>query len=286
MIQRVRSIGIAASLVVLSAGIASAQRGGGGLPRIVSAPAPAPAAPVAAGGGVMGVPRYAVPAGPTAPRGGNLPRLTSYQGGGYRPGAGYAGGAGYGTGMMGGASGQRFTPGRSQRWQSGYTRWGAGTSCFGGCYTGGVGGHHKHFLGSFVVGYPFWGAVVWPYFDYGYYGSTYTEPAAESYEPARASSKLIVVGGGTTGGGDALTVETLGDSVRLSWLGANRPVREVKLFVADSAHRELATRSASPLAPTATFEVATLSAPVAFAGVAVTFADGVMTTTTVPYLRR
>jgi hypothetical protein len=136
-----------------------------------------------------------------------------------------------------------------------------------------------------VVGYPFWGPLVWPYFDYGYYGSTYAEPA-ESYEPPRAASKLIVVGGGTAGGGDALTIEALGDSVRLSWLGANRPVREVKLFVADSARRELATRSASPMAPTATFEVATLSAPVAFAGVAVTFADGAMTTTTVPYLRR
>jgi hypothetical protein len=187
---------------------------------------------------------------------------------------------------MGGASGQGFAPGTSQRGRSGYTRWGAGVNCFGGCYTGGFGGYRKHFFGSFVVGYPFWVPVVWPYFDYGYYGTTYTEPAAESYAPARAPAKVIVVGGGTTGGGDALTVETLGDSVRLSWLGANRPVREVKLFVADSAHRELATRSASPTAPTATFEVATLSAPVAFAGVAVTFADGVMTTTTVPYLRR
>jgi hypothetical protein len=128
--------------------------------------------------------------------------------------------------------------------------------------------------------------VAWPYWDYGYSGSTYTEPSEQAYEPAHVGSKLIVVGGGTTGGGDALTIETVGDSVRLSWLGTNRPVREVKLFVADSAHRELATRSASPMAPTATFEVTTLSAPVAFAGVAVTFADGAMTTTTIPYLRR
>ena len=254
MTQPVRTIGIAASLVLFFAGIASAQRGGGGLPRIVSAPPPAPAA-----AGRMGVPAYATPgAGPTAPRAGNLPRLAG-RGGGYL---------------------------RGSR-QSAYTRWGASSSCFGGCLAGGVGGFHKHFLGSFVVGYPFWGAVVWPYFDYGYYGSTYTEPAAESYEPPRAASKLIVVGGGsTTGSGDALTIEALGDSVRLNWLGANRPVREVKLFVADSARRELATRSASPMAPTATFEVATLSAPVAFAGVTVTFADGAMTTTTVPYLRR
>ena len=284
MIQPVRTIGIAASFVLFSAGIASAQRGGAGLPRLVSAPAPAPAAPAAAGR--MGVPRYANPAaGPTAPHGGNLPRLESHSPG-YRSGAGYAGGAGYGNGVMGAAPGQRFGSGHSRPRQGGYTRWGAGTSCFGGCFTGGVGGYRKHFRGSFVVGYPFWGPLMWPYFDYGYFSSTYTGPAAESDEPPRAASKLIVVGGGTTGGGDALTIEALGDSVRLSWLGANRPVREVKLFVADSARRELATRSASPLAPTATFEVATLSAPVAFAGVAVTFSDGAMTTTMVPYLRR
>jgi len=273
MIQPVRTIGIAASFILFSAGSASAQRGGGALPRLVSAPAPAAS-------GRMGVPAYASPAaGPTAPRGGNLPRLTAHPGG-------YRSGAGYRNGMMG-SPGQRFAPGGSGTRQSAYTRMGAGANCFGGCVIGGVGGFHRHFLGSFVVGYPFWGPVAWPYFDYGYYGSTYTEPAAESYEPARAASKLIVVGGGTSsGGGDALTIEALGDSVRLSWLGANRPVREVKLFVADSARRELATRSASPMAPTATFEVVTLSAPVAFAGVTVTFADGAMTTTTIPYLRR
>jgi len=271
MVQPVRIIGIAASFVLFSAGAALAQRGGG-LPRIVSAPAaPAPA-------GRMSVPRYANPsAGPTAPRGGNLPRLEAR--GGYRSGTAYR------TGMMA-TPGQPIGTTGSRPRQAGYTLWGAGASCVGNCFGGGIGGYHRHFRGSFVVGYPFWGAIVWPYFDYGYAGSTYTEPADQSYEPTHPGSKVIVVGGGTTSGGDALTIETLGDSVRLSWLGANRPVREVKLFVADSAHRELATRSASPMAPTATFEVATLSAPVAFAGVAVTFADGGMTTTTIPYLRR
>jgi hypothetical protein len=273
MNQPVRTIGIAASFVLFSSGAVSAQRGGGGLPRIVSAPAPA--AP--ATGGRTSVPRYANPAaGPTAPRGGNLPRLES-RAGGYRR---------YANGVMGAAPNRPFGSGSARPRTGGYTRWGVGTSCFNGCFVGGINGYRKHFLGSFVVGYPFWGAVVWPYFDSGYYGTTYAEPAEQAYEPARTGSKLIVVGGGTSGGGDAVTIETLGDSVRLTWLGANRPVREVKLFVADSAHRELATRSASPMAPTATFEVATLSAPVAFAGVAVTFADGAMTTTTIPYLRR
>jgi len=269
MIQPVRTIGIAASFVLFSARAAAAQRGGG-LPRIVSVPTvPAPA-------GRMGIPRYANPAaGPTAPRGGNLPRLAAR--------SGYRSGTAYRNGVMA-TPGQPVARGSRPR-QPGYTIWGAGASCYRNCF-GGIGGFHRHFLGSFVVGYPFWGAVAWPYFDYGYYGSTYAEPAEQAYEPTHPGSKVIVVGGGTTSGGDALSIETLGDSVRLSWLGANRPVRDVKLFIADSAHRELATRSASPMAPTATFEVATLSAPVAFAGVAVTFADGAMTTTTIPYLRR
>jgi hypothetical protein len=80
-----------------------------------------------------------------------------------------------------------------------------------------------------------------------------------------------------------LTVESVGDSVKLSWLANGRQAREVKLFVADSAQRQLATRITNPATPTATFEIATLSAPVAYAGVSVTFTDGVMSTTVVPY---
>ena len=268
MIQPVRSIGIAASLILASTGIASAQRGG--LPRLVAAPAPAPmpAAPAATGRGMVAVPRAA---GPTAPVGGGLPRLVTRPGGGY--GRGYAmGSGGFRGGFSNGANG-------SHRWQPGYTR-GVGSACVGGCWGGGT--RFKHFYGSYIVGYPFWTV---PYV-YDYYGSTYVDSAAESYAPepaGRTAPKLIVIGAGSAGSGDALTVETMGDSVRLSWLAAGRPAREVKLFVADSARRELATRSASPSTPTAVFEVATLSSPVAFAGVTVTFADGVVTTTMVPY---
>ena len=263
MIQPFRTIGIAASLVLISTGIASAQRGGrGGLPRLVAAPEPAPM-PAATGRGMMAVPRVA---GPTAPAGGGLPRLTTRSNRGFGGGVSNSGNA-------------------SNRWQQGSTRW-AGAGCAGGCWNCGFGCRHKPFFGSFVAGYPFWTVpYVYDYYGYGY-GSGYVESAAGSYAPepsGRTAPKLIVIGGGSAGGGDALTVETLGDSVRLSWLVAGRPAREVKLFVADSAHRELATRSASPATPTAVFEVATLSAPVAFAGVTVTFTDGVVTTTMVPY---
>jgi hypothetical protein len=303
-VQMTQSIRIArtasiAALVLLPGGVVSAQRGSRGTmgtPRVgppVSAPAPSPSP---TGRGVMTVPRYQNPAaGPMRPRGGNLPRIVTRQGSGYirgsRLGSGYntgssfGGGAGFHSGSTFDGFGHRFEPGASRRWRPGYTRPGFGANCFGGCFSITIGGRTSRFFSSFRYGYPFAIPIFVPFA----YGTTYgyvEEPVAEygpEPEVGRASSKLIVVGGGTGGGGDALTIETLGDSVRLSWLAAGRTAREVKLFVADSAKRELATRSASAAAPTATFEVSTLSAPVAFAGVTVTFADGVTTTTMVPY---
>jgi hypothetical protein len=160
-----------------------------------------------------------------------------------------------------------------------------GLGCGYGCYRVGAGVRSGRFAGHFFIGYPFVIPIAIPYYYESSYES-YSEAAVASEpvyrEPERAASKLIVIGAGG-GGGDALTVETLGDSVRLGWLGSTRPAREVRLFVSDSAQRQLASRSASPSAPTATFEVATLSAPVSFAGVTVVFADGVTTTTVVPY---
>jgi len=304
MTQPVRTILIATAFVLTAGVVASAQsgsRGTMGVPRVVTAPPPSTihAAPPPSSRGVMGGPRYD---SPTGPRAAGVPRITTYQGGGgyirgrrvgtYGSGAthgnGSSYGAGYGSGSsMGGGFGHRFGPGTSRRWRPGYTTV-VGAGCFGTCFRIGVGARSARFFGSFVVGYPFGIPIYVPYFSYSAY-DTYSQPIVESYapevEPARAASKLIVVGAGSGGGGDALTVETVGDSVRLNWLGATRPAREVKLFVADSARRELATRSASPSAPTATFEVSTLSAPVAFAGVTITFADGVTTTTMVPYRR-
>jgi hypothetical protein len=245
---------------------------------------------------------------PTGPRGGDLPRITTRQGSGYvrsyrsragygsgssygggstsSGGSSYGSGSGYATGMgFGDGYGHRFEPGSSRRWRPGYTAPGYGAVCSIGCVRVGIGGRASRFFGSFSIGYPFAIPIYVPYF-YSTTVERYVEPAPDSYyepEPSRASSKLIVIGAGTGGGGDALTVETVADSVRLQWLGAGRPAREVKLFVADSTQRPLATRSASPSSPTATFEIATLSAPVAYAGVTVTFTDGVTSTTIIPY---
>jgi len=297
-IARITRTASIAALVCFPAGVASAQRGSRGTMGAPMRPAPStPAPPSPSGRGVLTVPRagYETPrAGPTAPRGGNLPRIITRQGSGYirgsrlgsgdNSGSSFNGGSGFNSGSSFDGFGHRFEPGVSRRWRAGYTRPGFGANCFGGCFSITIGGRTSRFFSSFRYGYPFAIPIFVP-FAYGTtYGGYVEEPVAEyAPEPGRASSKLIVVGGGNGSGGDALTIETLGDSVRLSWLASGRAAREVKLFVADSAQHELATRSASPGAPTATFEVSTLSAPVAFAGVTVTFADGVTTTTTVPY---
>ena len=290
MIQPVRSAAFAASLLVFAATTSLAQRGSRGtigVPRVVTTPLPTTSStpPRSSGRATGSGPHY-----PTAGvrRAGDLPRIVSEPP--RRRDSSY--GNGYGNGVGGG--GVRYNDGRAVNrgtriWrQRPYTRWGVGAGCGFGCGGVSVGLRSRGFFGSFMIGYPFAVPVMVPYYGYGAviydrYVETSVEPYEPEPEPSRSASKLIVIGGGTGGGGDALTIETIADSVRLSWLGAARPAREVILFVADSAQRRLATRSASPSAPTATFEVATLSAPVAFAGVSVTFVDGVTSTTLVPY---
>jgi hypothetical protein len=305
---RFAALATAFSSVVTSVALAQRSRGTmGGAPAVTQQP-PAPAPSSIPRGGTMSVPMY----GPRdyGPRGGNLPRIVTEpprrQGYGY--GYGLAGSTGYSSRDRDGRlfwydENDRDNRGyRSDRDDRGdrsdrtirYSRPGYTTyspyvrrpiPCGIGCVRFAGGLRSGRVFGSFVIGYPFYVPIVVPYI----YDATYVrygEPAADSYAPPPATdqpaSKLIVIGAGT-GGGDALTVETRGDSVRLSWIGANRAAREVRLFVSDSAQQQLASRRASPTAPTATFEIATLSAPVAFAGVSVTFTDGVTSTTVVPY---
>ena len=268
---------VAAGMLVALARDVSAQ-GGGGLPRITTA-APAPA-PMPAWGGMTAGPTMP---SMTAPRGGYNPPTGAAPAGSSRRGElprlqtawpGYGASGGYGA-SSGAIAGSRYS-------RAPYTRWGVGSGCRYGCVSGGHGGR---FAKWYIIGYPLFGAAIfYPYYyDYGYSG--YSEASTDAYtsEPSRPTSKLIVVGGGGTGGPDALTVESIADSVRLAWLANGRVAREIKLFVADSAKRELATRSPNPSTPTATFEIATLSAPVAYAGVTVVFPDGVTSTTLVPY---
>ena len=277
-----RTMAVAATLTAVTTTVATAQRSRGtmGVPRTVT---PRPAAPPSASSrGTTAPPRRPYAA---SPRSSSLPRLVTEPP--RRPGSGYAFGSSAGGGRSYGG-GRGYDDRRPRYSRPPTRRWGVTSGCVYGCVRFGAGIRSSRFFSSFFIGYPFAVPVYLPYVYESSY-VRYAEPVVDGYtveaerEPERAASRLIVIGGGTGSGGDALTVETLGDSVRLSWLAAGRSAREVKLFVADSARQELASRSASPLAPHATFEVATLSAPVAFVGVSVTFVDGVSSTTVVPY---
>ena len=306
---RIAILATAFSSVATSVALGQRSRGTMGAPAVTPPrPTVRPVPPPPSTRGMMYVPRQS---GPTAPRTGDLPRMVTEP---RRPISGY--GYTFGSGSRYDDPSRGDRGGRYDR-NNGYPRTGyyyergdrgvrysrppytTGYNpyvpasrrmlvCGFGCVRFGGGLRAARVFATFSIGYPFFVPVVVPYIYDGTY-VRYGDASADAYVPepqpeaARGASKLIVVGGGSAGGGDALTVETVGDSVRLSWLNAGRAAREVRLFVSDSAKRELAARSASPSSPTATFEIATLSAPVAFAGVSVTFTDGVTSTTMVPY---
>jgi hypothetical protein len=171
-------------------------------------------------------------------------------------------------------------------------------SGFGACVRGVCGCFGARYCGTTLFfGFPY---VVSPYvvpvplpMDVTDQSSYYAQPApSEPLAPAPAPrstdtsfahSKLIIVGGESGRGGDALTIEQLGDSVlRLTWLGSIRPIREARVFVADSTQRTLRSQRVDVKTPSALFETRELRRRIAYAGVAVTFTDGVMSTTMVP----
>ena len=296
MIRRPRSLTIstpaavvAAAILVAAPGEASGQRGGRGtmsVPRVTTAPSrPVTSSPARPARPSSGSGRGYMTGGSSSgvtggyARRGDLPRVSMQQPSRRNSDRAYA--RTYDRGY----SASSYSSGGSRYWRSSSARWGG--KCVYGCTVFGGGVRLGRFAGSFVIGYPVFSIPVFVPYYYHEHDVAYdrSDDVDDSYaaDSRRPASKLIVVGGGTAGGSDALTVESLTDSVRLSWLANGRVAREVKLFVADSARRELATRTASPSAPTATFEIATLSAPVAFAGVTVVFADGVTSTTLVPF---
>jgi hypothetical protein len=305
MTKLIRIGTLGALLVTSASALAQRTRGTIGTQPVVTQPSPPPPRPTPGVRGTM-----ATPQGPmiSPPKPGGLPWIVSEPRRGDSRSGSSRGDDRYGStrgdnrygstrGTTGYGSRGIITTGhpsdrRPRYYSRPYTRWGVGNGCVYSCFTIGTGIRTGRFFSSFTVGYPFAVPILVPYFIVSSQESyveraddRYVERADDRYaeEPPRAASKLIVIGGSSGGGGDALTVESVGDSVKLSWLANGRQAREVKLFVADSAQRQLATRITNPATPTATFEIATLSAPVAYAGVSVTFADGVMSTTVVPY---
>ncbi|MGH7709991.1 MAG: hypothetical protein ACREOG_01835 [Gemmatimonadaceae bacterium] len=102
------------------------------------------------------------------------------------------------------------------------------------------------------------------------------------YDPTK--SKMLTIGGGADGGGGVMRIESVSDSVvRLTWLGNPRPIREVRVLLADSTQRTLRSALVDRETPSALLRVADLATRVAYVGLTITFADGAIETTLVPY---
>lgn len=120
-----------------------------------------------------------------------------------------------------------------------------------------------------------------------YYPVRVREPRPEPVVPAvpynPAASRTVMIGRGGDGGAGVMHIERLQrDSLRVTWRGAVRPVREVRLYLADANHQSLVARPVTLLRRDARFSRRGLPRPAAFVGLAVTYADGSMQVTLVP----
>jgi hypothetical protein len=116
------------------------------------------------------------------------------------------------------------------------------------------------------------------------YATRPTEPAPprKPYDPAK--SRMLTIGGGADGGGGVMRIEPVSDSlVRLTWLGNPRPIREARLFLADSAQHQLRSARVDSVTPSVLFDLTPWRADVAYAGLTIHFADGATQTTLVPF---
>ncbi|MGH7695639.1 MAG: hypothetical protein ACRENH_11700 [Gemmatimonadaceae bacterium] len=109
-----------------------------------------------------------------------------------------------------------------------------------------------------------------------------SQKISQPYDPTK--SRMLTVGEGADGGGGVMRIERLENNVlRLTWRGSLRPIREARLFIADSLQKTLRSARVDSDTPSALFEIANLEGKIAFAGLIVTYADGAVQTTLVPY---
>lgn len=104
----------------------------------------------------------------------------------------------------------------------------------------------------------------------------------QPYDPTK--SRMLTIGEGADGGGGVMRIERLANNMlRLTWRGSLRPIREARLFIADSSQKSLQRARVDNDTPSALFEIAEFDGKIAFTGLTVIFADGAVQTTLVPY---
>jgi hypothetical protein len=102
----------------------------------------------------------------------------------------------------------------------------------------------------------------------------------ETQQPSSRGSELIVVGG--QHGDAAIDVRQVGgDTIQLTRPGSEAGVRQVTLFLADSLRHPIVEQTVSAAPYTANF---TPTSATAFVGITVTYTNGTIATTIVPYI--
>ncbi|MGQ0539386.1 MAG: hypothetical protein ACT4R6_10595 [Gemmatimonadaceae bacterium] len=113
--------------------------------------------------------------------------------------------------------------------------------------------------------------------------------SAAEYPPTTVDptkSKMLTIGTGADGGAGVMRIERLeGGTLRLTWFGSSRPVREARLFIADSAQRALRSVFVDAVTRSALFRIADIEDSIAYTGLTIIFIDGSTQTTLVPYRR-
>jgi hypothetical protein len=104
----------------------------------------------------------------------------------------------------------------------------------------------------------------------------------EPYDPTK--SRMLTIGEGADGGGGVMRIERLeNNTLRLTWRGSARPIREARLFIADSSQKSLRSARVDMDTPSALFEIGDFNGKIAYTGLTVVYADGAKQTTLVPY---
>ncbi len=123
-----------------------------------------------------------------------------------------------------------------------------------------------------------------------YYGGRRVAAPASTPAPAPSDptkSKTLIIGGGADGGGGVMRMEHPGgDTLRLTWVGNLRPIREAQFFLADSLQQPLLTQQVDMASRTADFRVRGVEARIAYTGLTIVWANGATVTTLVPYPAR
>jgi hypothetical protein len=146
----------------------------------------------------------------------------------------------------------------------------------------------------YAYGYDYSAAAPYQVPVYVPYPVPYQQPAyAREPEPAEpatpynpANSRMLTIGGGADGGGGVMRIERVDTAtLRVTWLGSTRPVREARLFLADSMQQTLRAQPVDLGTPGVLFKLTGIEPRVAYTGLTVVYADGATQTTLVPFDR-